>query len=676
MRFDLLEKLSKSDPATKLLLSELDNSMRSYMDGPAPSLTNTYEAYQTTKPAHTKIDGIIITIPDWPMAGGKHIHDAFAAMDSGGRRNRLGAVVNSGPHAGTRYHSSYKLMPISVLNLVMDTPELASSDLGRRIVQLREEFPDNAEFGRAINRLTNNQVIDDLLMDYKIKGLFKILKDKNLPVEKQVEALAYGHRYGPRTMNLLADKNLEHYDHADYLAEFKKHLGEDTDLARMAVNMRNLYYNLNTRPISQMRVQEELNTDPEELTKGFGKKVLGIGALGAAFVAGGGGPKLMDAGKAIGHGIESAGKHFAQSKTGRSLSNAMAEAGGYKHTKEELDLQDFDRKHNVPKFEGVPEFVGKPRHVYELDEMVRKKGLTSDKGFLSEYRAAYRENIRNKLKEKEGQESKKEKMTYSNATLGADGKYHAGPTEPSKNIWGPSDNKPSEPAVTPKATAVPEVKTDAGDDFKFQGFKHYEPKPFKFGEAPSWSKDTDYNVYDAFAAAESGGHENRVHQIITNPKSTHYRTRAYSSYGLMPKTVLGMAQSYPEVRDSELGKKIRDIGSRYAKDPVTFGRKINEITKDRKVDDFLAEQLLTDTDRQLTQKGFKRGTPDYYKALGYSHMYGMPALSKVLSSSNPDLTDPSNDPENYLKGNFLRRLNDNPTREVARRNRLSLYGGK
>jgi hypothetical protein len=476
--------------------------------------SNTPEVQATKKPLMSKLHGQVFPIAQWAQTGGKHPFDAIAAVESNGRQNRLGGVLTDKKHQGTRSVSSYGLKPIDIYDMAINNDSLRESDLGKTIIHLRSHFQAPADFGRAVNRLTQEPGIDDLLMQFHMEDLLKKINrynGKDLDPKKKFEALVFAHKYGPfiASVALKLNKDIGLIDRSGYVKKVLDNMIGETDQSRIAMHNRHSYYNLNQNSLPKMTVQDSSSSEGEELKKGKIGNLLGVGALGLAGMTAA--PSLLGAAK------------WAMSPpTGAGLNAAdnYAKIRGWK-TGNEQPSSYSSESHN---YEDLP------------------------------------------------------------------GKY----TE---------------------ATPEPEVEPE------------YKPKP---ETAPlqgnlrgsHWFNSPNYSFVDKLAAVESGGHRNRIHQIITEPSSSHLGMRAVSSYGIMPNTALALARNHEELGKTPLGQSILATYNQYGSDKAAFGKKINEITKNQENDDTLMHYQLEDLSGAATNAGFKPGTKEHEHAMAYGHYYG------------------------------------------------------
>jgi len=199
--------------------------------------------------------------------------------------------------------------------------------------------------------------------------------------------------------------------------------------------------------------------------------------------------------------------------------------------------------------------------------------------------------------------------------------------------------------------------------------KKREDIDFKDVKPSSWNKSKRPVLHDVFAALESSGREKRVHQ--RQNEGIHKDTQAVSSYGLMPIHVIFLANR-KDLRDTDLGKHIRDLVKEHAKEPGKLGKEINKLTQKPMIDDFLMEHQLKFLDSQAE----KMGVPSEHKtkAMAFAHRYGVGKLNEVIDSQGFDgLANPKNDSEGYVL-KFEKHYKDQ-TPEIKRsiENRLKYY---
>jgi hypothetical protein len=519
-----LKDLQKSyeDDALSAAISSIESTI------PFPSnsqaVTQTPEVQATKKPLMSKLHGQVFPVAQWAQTGGKHLFDAIAAVDSNGRRNRLGEVLTDSKHKGTRSVSSYGLKPIDIYDLAVNNKDLRESDLGKTILHLRSHFKNPEDFGRAVNKLTSEPGIDDLLMQHHMESLMQRLKrygGGDIDPKKKFEALVFAHKYGPFVAGIAVklNKDINSVDRSGYVKKVLDNMVNETESCRISMHNRHSYYNLNQNSLPQMKVQDSSVLDGDELKKSK------VGNLLSYIAAGG------------------------------ALLGAAPYAGRIAHT--------IHRMSTPP--------VGVEGHGY-----------------------------------------------YSPSNYGST--YSEVPDLPGKFS-----------EATPEPETEPEYKP------------RVEKKPLRGLTSNShWFNSPNYSFVDKIAAIESGGHKNRIHQLITEPSSGHHGMRAVSSYGIMPNTALALVRTHSELNESPLGQKILATHAKYGHNKAVFGAKMNEITNDQKNDDMLMHYQLEDLSSAAENLGFKPGTKEHEHAMAYGHYYGtgkggnkFKGLSGAVSAGGP-----------------------------------------
>jgi hypothetical protein len=506
-----LKNLQKSyeDDTLSAAISSMESIFPTSCNNGAAS--ETPEVQATKKPLMSKLHGQVFPIAQWAQTGGKHPFDAIAAVESNGRQNRLGGVLTDKKHQGTRSVSSYGLKPIDIYDMAVSNDSLRDSDLGKTIIHLRSHFQAPADFGRAVNRLTQEPGIDDLLMQFHMEDLLKKINGyngKDLDPKKKFEALVFAHKYGPfiASVALRLNKDIGLIDRSGYVKKVLDNMVGETDQSRIAMHNRHSYYNLNQNSLPKMTVQDS-SPEGEELKKGITRKIATLGGIAGAALS----------------------PHWA------------------------APVFDTLRYMSGPS-------VGSGSHVIE------------------NYGARHR-------------------MTNTPSSYESD--------TSSVDLPGKHTEVTPEPEVEPEYKPKPETAPLQGN---LRG--------------SHWFNSPNYSFVDRLAAIESGGHRNRIHQIITEPSSAHLGMRAVSSYGIMPNTALALARSHKELGETPLGQNILATYNQYGSDKATFGEKINEITKNQENDDTLMHYQLEDLSSAATNAGFKPGTKEHEHAMAYGHYYG------------------------------------------------------
>jgi hypothetical protein len=284
-----LKDLQKSyeDDALSAAISSIESVLPTRNDNQV--VANTPEVQATKKPLMSKLHGQVFPVAQWAQTGGKHLFDAIAAVDSNGRRNRLGEVLTDSKHKGTRAVSSYGLKPIDIYDLAINNKDLRESDLGKTIVHLRSHFKNLEDFGRAINKLTSEPGIDDLLMQHHMESLMQRLKrygGGDIEPKKKFEALVFAHKYGPFVAGIAVklNKDINSVDRSGYVKKVLENMVDETESCRIAMHNRHSYYNLNQNSLPQMKVQDSSALEGDELKKSKAGNLLSYIAAGGALL--------------------------------------------------------------------------------------------------------------------------------------------------------------------------------------------------------------------------------------------------------------------------------------------------------------------------------------------------------------------------------------------------------
>jgi hypothetical protein len=571
MDFYKIRKLAKSFN-DDLMSSHLSNIERTLDEGLVPErskIVNTPEAYQTSRPTETKIDGIIFKVPQWALSAGKHPYDALAAMDSKGRTERLGAVHTEGPHAGTRYFSSYALLPLEIYYLAFNNPRLSETDFGRHILYLGDQYSKNIEeFGRAINKLTENPAFDDLLIHHKIEDIFQTIKELDLSIEDQIKAIAFAHHYGKDALKeaVAREGNLEASDPDSYVSQFMSHMDGDTEECRRSIHNRNTFYNQNPNDVIPMRVQSETDTEPQKmdpLQKGSVGRTLGILGLGYLGGAASFSPELRAGIKNVASGI------------GEAIPKGMSDA--WSMPKHPL-LRDEPKQEPVPK-ESVPkEPTKKPVATVKKPEKTPSYPLPPTKA-----------------------------PDYSHPVP----KGTATPTGP-----------------TPKNSLNYKLLPE-GQVHHPKLSSEFRELASKLG----WVKDQKANIMDIFAAAESQAHASRVHPWIAKGENKGTRAvSSYGLMPMHIKflseadPVIRNSSIGAHIRDmTNKHFKSNNLGR--------FGLEMNKLSEDRVIDDFLMDRHMNWMNNYVTRLGFKPKNQKLYNdSLAFLHFYGSGALNAAVEN--------------------------------------------
>lgn len=638
--FDKLRDLAKSvpDESFALHVANLERAISGDDSIEGGSVVNTPEAYQTAKPTFTKLKGITFKVPAWALSGGKHVFDAMAAVDSNGRTERLGAEETDGEHAGTRYVSSFRLMPNKIYDIVLNNEELANTDFGRHILYLKHQYQNNEDFGRAINKLTDNQGFDDLLMFHEMENILSKIKDKDLPVEKQMEALAFGHHYGPEALEeALPSGDFQSRDTDGYLDKFFEHLNNNTEESSRAVHMRSTFYNQNPNDVVDMRVEEELDTEPESMELQKAKRsLLGTAGLLGAGVLGGMAmkdPSTLDpfkeaAGSAVSRlASEGAKKQSYMGKLGtaaKEMAHAWTFPSGYERT-EPFKAPVSGRKTHQVTPKAKPTFAATAPKEPVKKPTVAPKAPAMPTARPTEQQQTEPPAIPLEIKQRSSNQ------IDSPRNYGQEGHFaHNKMTQPGPESFLIKD--PNQPKRGTRKGDVPLPRR--WEKFDFMQTASPEYRDAYSDKVSEWKTDPNFSLFDAFAAIESGGHRNRTHAYIDNPKSAHYGTRAVSSYGIMPVRATDLAERYPEIKNTPLGQQLIDIKNKYyVNNREKFGEEVNKLTNDRYVDDFLMEFHMKDIDKSVRSLGYRPGTELYQHAMEFAHLYGSGALEKAVTET-------------------------------------------
>lgn len=125
------------------------------------------------------------------------------------------------------------------------------------------------------------------------------------------------------------------------------------------------------------------------------------------------------------------------------------------------------------------------------------------------------------------------------------------------------------------------------------------------------------------AKIESNNHKSREHTPVKI--GVHIGTRSVSSYGLMPKLIIEIAQKYGPLRNSELGREILDADT---------PEEVNELTRDQQIDDKLANMVWDYNQSRL--KSFATN-PEEAELLGVlAHRRGVKGAQEIFRQGGLD----------------------------------------
>lgn len=156
---------------------------------------------------------------------------------------------------------------------------------------------------------------------------------------------------------------------------------------------------------------------------------------------------------------------------------------------------------------------------------------------------------------------------------------------------------------------------------------------------------SEKSIFDAVAAIESSGHTQRIHNMV--PSGVHKGTRAVSSYGLMPTTLVVVAQKYKPFKASKEGRFILHAADTHDS-KEHLGKIINNFTENQSADNAAMRHVweykksritphLTSLDHQLPVTALSHniginGALRFYKEGGIDSVMAHPYVSKFYGA--------------------------------------------
>lgn len=179
--------------------------------------------------------------PDWTRSAKPTIHDAFAAIESSGHRNRTHDWQYGGMHDDTRAVSSYGLMPMHVLTLAQKYKPFKDSELGKHVIEMWDKYKEHPNqrmrFGSALNSMTRHFPYDDQVMHHHLNYLSDNVDKMGYTGNNKQQAMAYAHRYGLGKLEKHKNNFMQN-DPEGYVSKFNRHLTGNTALSKKAMEHR------------------------------------------------------------------------------------------------------------------------------------------------------------------------------------------------------------------------------------------------------------------------------------------------------------------------------------------------------------------------------------------------------------------------------------------------------